>query len=101
MSDLIQGELPLDSQPGEPVSTGLNAWREMREMQWREMARKTGLPLYQRVRVTLLDGLVLEGTLEPADPGLMFHTGPVALFELRIDAVQFFPPEIESCIRLN
>jgi len=101
MSEFTQGELPLDSQPGEPPSTGLHAWREMRELQWKEMARKTGLPLYQHVRITLLDGLTLEGILEPADPSLLFHSGPVTLFELRIDRVQFFPPEIEACIRLK
>jgi hypothetical protein len=82
-------------------TSGLDLWREQHRAQLESLARHSGLPLGQAVRVWLASGVLLEDRLLLAKDELFIDHRRFAELRLRIDHVDFQAREIESCVRTD
>ena len=94
-----QLHLSFDAAAG--ATSGLDLWREQHTAQLETLARRSGLPLGQTVRVWLTSGVLLEGRLLLVKDELFVDYRRFAELRLRIAQVDFHALEIESCVRLD
>jgi len=79
----------------------LEDWKARRAAARAAFSQSVGLPVGEKVELTLRDGLILRGILEPRDgEGLWIETvnrGPALHLPLRINQVEFTALDIASC----
>lgn len=82
-------------------SDGYGAWRRQRDESMNQLGRHTGLPLNHLVEVLLRDGVRLRGRLKLREETLFIEPTEKGPLALRVDGVEFFATEIESCVRFD
>jgi len=80
---------------------GYGAWRRQRDESMNQLGRHTGLPLNHLVEVLLRDGVRLRGRLKLREESLFVEPTEKGPLALRVDGVEFFANEIESCVRFD
>ena len=89
--------IPENSEQGRD---GLQCWREQRRAMVSEWALKLGLPLEEKVDVTLICGQTFRGVLLPHETDLFARGRMENRFQLEVDGVPFGLSEIASCVRI-
>jgi len=95
-----QPEFEFISESGEQGRDGLQCWREQRRAMVSEWALKLGLPLEEKVEVTLICGQTFRGFLLPHEADLFARRRGEKGFYLEVDGVPFGLSEIVSCVKV-
>ena len=82
-------------------TSGLDIWREQYRTRLKSLARHSGLPLGEAVRVWLASGVLLEGRLLLVKDELFIDQRRFPELRLQIGHVDFQAFEIESCVRTD
>ena len=91
----------LFSRPIGPGADGYVTWRQQRLGAVNRLGQVAGLPLNQKVEVTLRDGVRLRGVLRLKEELLFQEEKPASGLDLVVDQVGFKSSEIESCVRID
>jgi hypothetical protein len=95
-----QLSFPFDGNERAAVS-GVDLWREQRQLALERLGSVHGLAIGHAVRVTLHSGPIVEGRLLLCDEGLWLEATRLNSTRLRVGNVDFAAAEVASCVRLD